>query len=385
MSYSFLSIDTYPILELKRAYETDIIESLFQPEDYLEENRSYSAMNRLFWGDTFADEPGGFLFRGFRQTAGICRTRLEIFGMNYKTAKQDFENARITAGDEMLLSFPIERIGYSRYLKEVAAILREKAKRYNEIGTNLRDILIQFDLSIGTQKLVAHMYSILSIVNPDAIVEYDLTSVLDKSLTEGELQFTGEKIIVLTEGKTDIEFIRGSLKLLYPELFPYYHFIDFEEYKVESNASYLSKLIMSFAASNIKHPIIALFDNDTVGLMEMVRLKNIRLPPRVRVIRFPDLQIAKKYPTKGPTGRKKMNVNGSACGIEMYLGKDVLETKGSMIPIQWKTYFEKENKYQGEIGNKGEIQDKFRLKLKNGIGDFEDIKSVLKSIFGAFN
>lgn len=37
-----------------------------------------------------------------------------------------------------------------------------------------------------------------------------------------------------------------------------------------------------------------------------------------------------------------MNINGFACGIEMYLGNDVLTKDGVAIPVQWKAFNEKE-------------------------------------------
>ena len=92
-----------------------------------------------------------------------------------------------------------------------------------------------------------------------------------------------------------------------------------------------------------------------------------------------------KYPTIGPTGLKKMNVNGLACGIEMYLGEDILKFSKEFAPIQWKGYNEKENKYQGEIANKGLIQTKFREKLKlNCLTRNPEMELLLSVIFNAF-
>lgn len=168
-------------------------------------------------------------------------------------------------------------------------------------------------------------------------------------------------------------------------VYPYYHFIDFDEYKVESNASALVKLVIALAASNIKHPIIVLFDNDTTGIMEMKRLNSISMSSNFKILKFPDLPYAKKYPSIGPTGLKIMNVNSLACGIEMYFGIDTLTKEGKLIPIHWKAYNEKEKKYQGEISEKSYVQDIFRKKLKsNTVSDFSGIDLILTNIFQAF-
>lgn len=194
-----------------------------------------------------------------------------------------------------------------------------------------------------------------------------------------------EKIIVLAEGKTDTEFISKSLFKIYPHLYPYYHFMDFDEFKVESNASALVKLVTAFSASNVKHPFIVLFDNDTTGIMEMKRLLQIKLPLNIKVLKFPDIKAAKSYPTLGPTGIKKMNVNGLACGIEMYFGEDTLSKNGEKIPIHWKAYNEKEKQYQGEILEKNYVQEQFREKLKSSKADFTDMKLILEKVFNAFS
>ena len=59
-----------------------------------------------------------------------------------------------------------------------------------------------------------------------------------------------------------------------------------------------------------------------------------------------------------------MNINGLACSIEMYLGKDCLSPNGSLLPIQWTGLVETINKYQGVVQKKDEVQDRFRNKIK---------------------
>ena len=65
---------------------------------------------------------------------------------------------------------------------------------------------------------------------------------------------------------------------------------------------------------------------------------------------LPDIEIAKNYFTIGPNGKEQMNINGKACSIELYLGKDVLTKDDEFIPIQWTSYKNKIGTYQGDIG-----------------------------------
>lgn len=383
-SYSYITFNDYPIFEYKNTYEKEVVNLLFLPEDFIIEERSNSSMNKIVWGEV---DEGTYTFKGFRQTAKICLQRLEIYGNSYLKAKKDFETARIISKEEEIYGYPIHRLSYKNYLLEISEIIKSKVRSYDEMYNNVRDSLIVGQLSIMGQNLPSTLYSILSVIPEDSIVEYDLSEViLGGWVNENEvLKINIEKIIVLTEGKTDVEFISKSLFKLYPQLSSYYHFMNFDEFKVESNASALVKLVTSLVASNIKHPILVLFDNDTTGIMEMKKLLAITLTPNFRVLKYPDLSSVKRYPTFGPTGIKRMNINGFACGIEMYLGIDVLTKDGVVIPVQWKAFNEKEKKYQGEISDKIYVQDKFRNKIKSmQMSNYDDIELILKMMFDAF-
>jgi len=385
-SYSHISFDDYPIFSAKNSYVNEIVDSIFLPEDYVEETRLNNSRNKIVWGRDF-DNDSEYVFRGFSQTAKICKQRLEIFGNCFLSAKNDFDEAKIGANEEYTYDFPINKATYKNYLSELKSIIHNKEKNYDDLYGNLRESLITGELMITGQSLQSVLYSILSVIDENSIIEYDLSEVIASGWVNQDFvkKINIEKIIVLAEGKTDTEFISKSLLKIYPHLYPYYHFMDFDEFKVESNASALVKLVTAFSASNVKHPFIVLFDNDTTGIMEMKRLLQIKLPVNIKVLKFPDIKSAKLYPTVGPTGIKKMNVNGLACGIEMYFGEDTLSKNGKKIPIHWKSYNEKEKQYQGEIYEKNYVQEQFREKLKSSIGDFTDMKLILEKVFNAFN
>ena len=71
-------------------------------------------------------------------------------------------------------------------------------------------------------------------------------------------------------------------------------------------------------------------------------------------MRLPDLEILRDYPTLGPAGESRMDVNGLAASIELYLGRDVLTNPvaGHLVCVQWKGYVAGVRKYQGEILDK---------------------------------
>lgn len=386
-SFSEITFADYPVFSNKNWYYPEIVNSLFLPDDFISEERKYTTRNRLVWGDAYENEKGTFKFKGYRQTVKVCRDRLEIFGASSKKAKKDFQQGKKISRQEGFYNFSLSSITYDQYLAEIKSIIESKEITYDQLNENFRESLTSGELGIYGFSLDSHLHSILSVLPDNDFVEYDLTDVINGGwVDEDQAKYVDyEKIIILTEGKSDVEFISKSIEKLYPHLKDYYHFIDFDEYKVESSTSALVKLITSFAAANVKHPIIALFDNDTAGLKEMKKLTSKTVPLNIKILKYPDITIAKKYPTVGPTGKKKMNVNGLACSIEMYFGVDVLTRNNELIPIQWKGFEEKEKKYQGEIADKNYVQETFRKKLrKTEVTEIEELNKLLNGIFSAY-
>ncbi len=129
-------------------------------------------------------------------------------------------------------------------------------------------------------------------------------------------------------------------------------------------AAVLGQLVKSFAAARLANRIVAVFDNDTAAQVVIETLSHLKLPDNMRVFRLPDLKLAETYPTLGPTGISTMNVNGLACSIELFLGEEVLRgLDGNMVPVQWTGFESKLRRYQGELVNKAEVQERFQRKL----------------------
>lgn len=206
--------------------------------------------------------------------------------------------------------------------------------------------------------------------------------------------FNIDKIILLTEGKTDIEILSRALRLFYPHLYSYFAFMDFENSKVEGGVGFITGIVKSFAGVGISNKIVALYDNDTAAKVATKQLEKIKLPNNLKIMYLPDIEKLRNYPTIGPTGLISMNVNGMAGSIEMYLGNDALfdNQTNSYYPIQWKGYESGLSQYQGEIIEKKLVQKKFyeilekcekdNTKIKDY--DFEDLHLVLIKLFEVF-
>ena len=203
-----------------------------------------------------------------------------------------------------------------------------------------------------------------------------------------------ERVIVLTEGDTDRRFLERSLGLLRPHLSEFFHFFDFTQRRVGGGVGELANRIRAFAAADVRHRSLALFDNDTAARAALINLEANSLPDNIAVRHYPSLAIASDYPTIGPSGAATMDVNGLAGGIELYLGQDVLrDDEGAFSPVQWTGYNQKISAYQGEILNKKTVLDRFEAKLARcearpdqiGRYDWQGIEAIIDTMCTAFH
>lgn len=239
----------------------------------------------------------------------------------------------------------------------------------------------------------------------DELLVYDVTDLvnggwlsLDENIRDSSLSKLLEdypvnsKIVVLTEGSSDKFILEDSLKLLYPHLADYYSFMDFGLSNIAGGAGTLVGHVKAFAGAGIANRIIAIFDNDTAAHVAIKGLNKTVVPENIKVLHYPELKLANKYPTIGPTGISKVNVNGLACSLELYFGQDVLTQDNKLVPVQWKGYDESLKKYQGEVLHKKDLQELFLEKLelckkdssKIHELDWAGIDSILQTIFKAF-
>jgi hypothetical protein len=198
----------------------------------------------------------------------------------------------------------------------------------------------------------------------------------------------GEKIIVLTEGSTDSEFLSRSIRVLYPNYQEYFYFMDFKTSSSAGGAGDLVSKVKAFIGAGIKNKITAIFDNDAAAIDALTSLSKVNLPYNIKVIRYPDLDFATKYPVLVEDQVELMDINGIACSIELYCGKDSIGDGESYFPIKLKNILPGINLRQGEITEKRRVQKQFRKKLKKceknpdliGEYDWKGITAVLDEI-----
>lgn len=171
--------------------------------------------------------------------------------------------------------------------------------------------------------------------------------------------------IILAEGRSDITILKASISCFHPDLVDFVTFLDHSEFRVDGGASYVVKFLKAFAAARVPANIVAVFDNDAAGLAAYQDATALKLPPNMACMHLPDIELGRAYPTIGPQGESDADINGKACGIELYLGRTALSLNGVLRPVHWAGYNKQMATYQGEVDGKGAVQQVFLKEMKS--------------------
>lgn len=240
------------------------------------------------------------------------------------------------------------------------------------------------------------MRVVLECIDENEPIELDYTDLVDGGYCEEILPqsyFEIEKTRVLTEGKCDKNYIQESIALLYPHLKKCFSFMNFTKYNIEGGADSIPRYIKAFAGTEIKNKIIGLFDNDTAGICARKTLDKISLPANIKLANLPNIELAKDFEVIDDNGNiSNQDINGIACSIELFFGKDVLLNGNTFEKVELKDFRKEVNAFQGTIQNKSSIQKRFDKKLKyakqNGISNLEDwkeMKILIESLINIWN
>lgn len=245
------------------------------------------------------------------------------------------------------------------------------------------------------------MRALLICASSDEQVFLDLTEIEGRHFEEGEkpvddalaetirLGRVCEKILVLTEGRTDTRILSKSLTFMYPHLADMYSFLDYEAFNLGGGTGNLASLVKGLAGVGIGNRVIAVFDNDAAGELQAEEVRKLKLPDNFRILTLPHLKFARRYPTIGPNGALRTDINGCACSIELYLGEAALTGEdGVLVPVQWKGYESKLKRYQGELLDKKRVEQRYldALNIPESLDEanLASMRAVLQMIFTAF-
>lgn len=350
---------------------------------------------------------------------GVMRERLDVLGFTAERSKRDFQYA---------LALEIERMEedptfYDEDLLVLRGMTLENWKNafatMTHRGVNYWDdpdpwathpiihrILAQDDhtlMHFGSDHWYFVRAALDALLDATEIV-LDLTDVTDAGYYDKDQPVVSdarnailaahpvvEPIVILTEGSSDTRIVKASLDVMYPHLAELYTFLDFEDVRAEGGAEHLCKIVRAFAGARLRTRIVGLFDHDTAGHAALASLSNITLPSNIRLLTLPDAQVALDYPTVGPQGLQRMDVNRMAGGIELYLGPSALhDGSGEFRPVRWTGYNRKLNRYQGEVEGKRDIVETYIVHLamcaspEEARARFPDMDRLLQKLFAVF-
>lgn len=188
--------------------------------------------------------------------------------------------------------------------------------------------------------------------------------------------------LLITEGSSDSFVLQKAIAALYPEVSGYFRFVDMKEGYPFTGTGNVLNFCKGLAKVGYDRRVLVLFDNDTEGRRAFNEVMKLDLPLNMKAVVLPDLEIARSFPTLGPSGPSLENVNGKAVSIEMFLDFAYKRADKDVPKVRWKTYDEKMGTYQGALENKEEFLKKFKsVSLSNGNYDTSKLEILLRFVY----
>ena len=432
-SYAHCWLDGLLIGSTRNFVHPDLI-SLFNPADkiILSPPIEMSPPHVLHHKEWLVEDPESRLIY-YETNVGIVRDRLEILGYDLETSKSAFcewrgaELERCTDHIRelqskkanyvpIMIEFCNRDIEFLEQLTPDAWVNALRSIRSSEIrlkytGTSERlekrdligqmksrewhgapgdDVLVALRMAIEcTDHTKAMIYDLSDLAWGGDVDDYSINYVEYGQNVSAEEYRNRAKTVVLTEGQTDAWILEESLRVLFPHLVDCYSILDFSTAAYGGGVGNLANVVKALAGADLANNFVAVFDNDTASSAACKKMTDDILPSNIEVVRLPEMEFLKNYPTLGPNGQLKCDVNGLAASIELYLGQDVLRLEGGqLMPIQWMGFEKRLRQYQGEILDKDALHKRFRRKLAEDSeaseADWEPLRRVWRTIFSAF-
>jgi len=432
MSETYLYIDNFPVLASKDQVNPYAMLLFTETDKNIFDRKLKDRPYFVGWYPDDKKDYAGFseTVYQYRTTVEIALARLEILGCTSTKIQNSLdervkerrcflegslENITIPNGRHFIEK-EIQAIKNSDFEDFKVAFQEIKANRFTTRNSeskklsNLAEFLLRphdyyWQYFYPDQHPLNYLRFILECCESSADVTLDFTDLVrsgwvkaDTEIRDISIKNTSRdheifsKILVITEGSTDAEILSKAIKLRHPHLSDYYLFMPYNLEEggvpaINGSASLTVQRIEAFAKCEINNRIIGLLDNDKASVDAKNCIK-IKLPSNIKLINYPDIDLAKTYPCVQPD--RTENVNGRAAAIEMYCGRDVLtsNTTNKLYPIQWTTKPD-----QGNFGGaKKEIQIKIREKLnaceedrsKINNYDWSGIDAIFEALFRCF-
>lgn len=166
-----------------------------------------------------------------------------------------------------------------------------------------------------------------------------------------------DRVMIVTEGKSDTNIIRKSLSKIQPQIEDFFTFIDMSENYPFTGVGNLSNFFMGLHKIGVLNNVIVLFDNDAEGVAKFEEALRLSELPNIRPLKLPHLPSLAHFRTIGPTGEQYADINGRAASIECFL--DLGWESGREPCVRWTSYSKQTDTYQGELMDKAAYVKRF--------------------------
>lgn len=188
-----------------------------------------------------------------------------------------------------------------------------------------------------------------------------------------------DKFLIVTEGSSDTFIIKKSLELLKPDILDFFTFIDMEDNYPFTGTGNLYRFCQGLSSIKIQNKVLVIFDNDLEGVSNFDKVRKLKLPKNMGVMKLPDSKCFDNFLTVGVSGESQQNINGRAVAIECFL--DFVKTGKSTYRVRWTNYIKEYNDYQGSLEDKDSYVAPFKkLRSKTGY-DFSKLEILVEAIY----
>ena len=331
---------------------------------------------------------------GFRATLRSILPRLELLGSTLPAVELRFNKPYVTYDEphdipfkealELVRTVDLSSLGKDDGRDHAGLLPAEYQQRLEDPLTDRYGRSPGWDLSTLLDRLSP--YDILRVLaerpeNLDLIVQWDFMNVVESGYFERKdfsVGAEGEGFLIVTEGTSDTKVIQHAFSILRPEIADFFQFVDMEDNYPFGGHGNLMNFMRGLRSIGKADGVLAIFDNDTVGVLSLAQLKQLG---GVNAIKLPDLEEFKSFPTIGPSGEHLTDINGKAAAIECYLKLP------PRCRIRWTNYEPRAGAYQGSIdqtsGEKSAQQDEFLRTNRADDYPFEKMEKVLDLIVEA--